>query len=483
MDWRSNLFVGLLLTDITGTIFFLIGEIFKRCIGNDVKLHRFLTKVTLGAFLVPFVYIILYMDRRVDAVEIESNINLFYNTPLVLKLGIILGCVWIGLFLLLLVDRLFHRYRWTMVCRGNIPEEDEKIFRVFTDICAGFGIDGEVSLCRNDLVNVPCITYYHGYVVILPLVRYTEAEARVIFYHELCHYLNRDLYLKTVSCIAALLHVFNPLVHILLREADLICEKCCDMTACEKGINYFSGREYFQTIMDLLVTDGKKDRYQLFALVDDRSNYERRVEFMVDYHKNGSLKKGAALVLSAAFLLGSSITSLAAGSGVTSAYEGLVEATSVKVEESADYTESMGDMLLSTSQSDEDVLTEFARAYDIDPDDLVMMEDYGIDLQGLLINIKWTIPAGKTYMSTGFNQHDGDSVSIMVATDPDDIDYQMGIKDPEAIMRYVEGSGVVYHEFYIGMDGRYYFFVTNLSETEKLHIEASIARHIVQKDD
>lgn len=482
MDWRSNLFVGLLLTDITGTIFFLIGEIFKRCIGNDVKLHRFLTKVTLGAFLVPFVYVILYMVRRVGTVKIESNINLFYNTPLVLKLGIILGCVWIGLFLLLLADRLFHRYRWTMVCRGNIPEEDEKIFRVFTDICAGFGIDGEVSLCRNDLVNVPCITYYHGYVVILPLVRYTEAEARVIFYHELCHYLNRDLYLKTVSCIAALLHVFNPLVHILLREADLICEKCCDMTACEKGINYFSGREYFQTITDLLVTDGKKDRYQLFALVDDRSNFERRVEFMVDYHKNGSLKKGAALVLSAAFLLGSSITSLAAGSGVTSAYEGLVEATSVK----NDYEETVNgttvDNIDNIDAADQEALEILSRAYDLNPDDVVMMGDDGIDLQGLLINITWTIPAGKTYMSTGFNQHDGDSVVITVASDPNDIDYQMGIKDPEAIMWYVEGSDVVYQEFAIVMDGRYYFFVTNLSETEKLHVEASIARKMANSN-
>ena len=133
MDWTSNLFIVLLLTDVTGTIFFLIGELFKRYVCDDVGLLHFLTKVTLCTFLVPFVYIFFYMDKRVCLIRIESNINLFYNTPLTLELGAALGCIWLGLFLALLVCRLYRRFCWAMICRGNIPEEDEVIFRVFTE--------------------------------------------------------------------------------------------------------------------------------------------------------------------------------------------------------------------------------------------------------------------------------------------------------------------------------------------------------------
>lgn len=281
MDWTSNLFIVLLLTDVTGTIFFLIGELFKRYVCDDVGLLHFLTKVTLCTFLVPFVYIFFYMDKRVCLIRIESNINLFYNTPLTLELGAALGCIWLGLFLALLVCRLYRRFCWAMICRGNIPEEDEVIFRVFTETCAEFGIGGEVSVCRNDSVRIPCITYHHGFVVVLPLVKYTEEDARVIFCHELCHYLNRDMYLKTIGCIVALLHVFNPAAHILLKQMDLLCEERCDRVACEKGKSIFTRAEYFRVILESLVTDGKRERYQLFKLVDDKTNYERRVKHKV----------------------------------------------------------------------------------------------------------------------------------------------------------------------------------------------------------
>lgn len=473
MDWASNLFIVLLLTDITGTIFYLAGEMFRRLISDDVKVLRFLTGATLVSFLVPFVYVILYAGKRISTIRIESNINLFYNTPLMLELNAVLGCVWIGLFLILLSQRLYRRICWAMTCRGNIPEEDERIFKLFMDICTALGINGEVSLCRNDSVHIPCITYHHGFVVILPLVRYTEKEAGVILYHELCHYLNRDMYFKTVSCIVALLHVFNPVAHILLREIDLLCEKCCDRAACEKGMALFKGNEYFQVILDLLVTDGKRDRYQLFALVDDKSSYERRVEYMADYHKNGGLKKGTALVLSVCFLLGSSFTSLAAGNGVAKAYEGLAETTSVKNE--------YGEMVGVEGREAEEAARVLSRVYDLNPEDVIIMEDDGIEPYASFNNITWTIPAGKTYMSTGFKQKEGDSVLVTVMGTPDDVVFQTGLKDPDNIMWYVEGSEIVTQEFIIEMDGRHYFFVTNMSEEEELHVDVSLIRQPLEE--
>ena len=72
-----------------------------------------------------------------------------------------------------------------------------------------------------------------------------------------------DIKCKTVSVIAALLHVFNPAVYFLLGQMDLICEKYCDRAACEKGIDAFTRKEYFEIILELMISDGKKNRYQL----------------------------------------------------------------------------------------------------------------------------------------------------------------------------------------------------------------------------
>lgn len=461
MDWASNLFVVLLLTNITGTIFFLAGRLFRKQTERDVVFLRFLTMATLFAYLVPFVYIILYLGRRLSTIKV-SNINLFYTTPLIQQLTAVLGCVWIGLFLVLLGYRLYRRRGLAELCRGNIPEEDEKINRVFEDICAELGIGGKVSLCRNDSVGVPCITYGHGVTVILPFKNYTVKEAEVIFYHELCHYLTGDLHLKTIGCIVALLHVFNPAVHIMLKETDMLCERYCDRVASKKGKNRFTVREYFQVIFESLVDEGKQDRYQLFALAENKSDCERRVEYMKGYRLNGGLRKGSAVVLAACFLLGSSITSLAAGDGLTNGYKELAVATK---DDTVD--EGYGETVV-----DDESLQEFVRDDDLDPEKVHYIYD-DIETYGIK-NYVWKVPKDETYVAAaGISLHVGDTVGITSNGTPDTVEYQVGIKEPDGKMRYVQGKGMIQHTFTINKDGTHYFYVTNLSTTTDLDISAS----------
>lgn len=464
MDWISNLFIALLMTDISGTLFYAIGIIFRKIwFKKDARLIRFMTIAVLCSYVVPLTYFVLRISRRINE-NMYSSVNPFYNTPRIMELCQFLGCVWIVLFLALLSYKLFCRYRWAMICRGNIPEEDEMTKRRFTEICTELGIEGKVSLYRNDSVNVPCITYHHGMVVILPLVQYTEEEVEIILYHELCHYLEKDMPLKTFGILITLLHVFNPAVHFMLKQMSLVCEMSCDRLACEKATHRFTQQHYFQVIFDMMKPDKKRRRYQLFALVDDRTNYERRVACMSEYRMSGGMKKSAALVLAACFLLGSSFTSLAVGAKMTSVYEGYAEATSVK--------SSMEDI----DAIDRAAINDLAKRYNLDPDDIVIMDDVNMNGRGRTIDIEWNVKEGKTYMSTGFLVDEGIEVHGLVAADPTDITFQTGIKDMDNIMNYVEGSDIVDFVYTAPVDGRYYFFVINSSETEKLHIEATIAK-------
>ena len=125
MDWMNNLFVVLILTTITGTIFYVMGIPFRKIwFKNSIRLLRFQLRVTQGAFLVPFVYIVLYVRTRVYLPGFKSAINLFYYTPATVRMSILLTCVWIVFFLTQLMSRVSRCYQWVQICQGNIAEED-----------------------------------------------------------------------------------------------------------------------------------------------------------------------------------------------------------------------------------------------------------------------------------------------------------------------------------------------------------------------
>ncbi len=474
MDWMSNLFVVLFLTTITGTVFCLVGMLFRRIwFRSDTRLLRFQMEATQWAFLLPFVYAILYVRTRGGSQTAGSAIDVFYGTPGIRKLSAALGCIWLLLFVVLFAHKVYVRWQWMKVFRGNIPEEDAGTEAMFREICGRLGIAGKVSLYRNDSVEMPCITYARGFAVVLPLERYTEEETAVILYHELCHYLNGDIYLKTAGCIVSLLHVFNPAVHIMLRHLSLVCEEHCDRTACEKGAGVFSRKEYFLAILSVLSKEGGGERYNLFMLADTIGDYERRVQCMRENRKHGGFKKGTALVLAACFLLGSSMTALAAGNGIAEAYGAAADATDSRTEEGAGVVD-MAEA--AASMSDEEILEEFARAYDLNPEDVVIVGEEGIETVGDFINLNWNVPAGKTYMTTGFQEDVGNKVICTTSGDPSDIKYQMGVKDPNDLMRYVEGTGDMSHPFEVTVGGRHCFFVTNLDSSRELNVKGTVIK-------
>ena len=335
MDWMNNLFLVLILTTVTGSVFYLIGLIFGRIwSGDDSKVLRMQMRITQWAFLLPFVYFVLYIWKWKWMSTTGSAVNLFYNTPMMQRVFAILGFVWITLFVVLIVRKLYHRHQWMRVFDGNIPEEDAEVEAMFAEICAQLGITGQVSLYRNDMVKMAYMLYWHGYAVVLPLKRYTREEIAVLLYHELCHYLNRDLYVKTVSCIVSLLHVINPLMPSMLKQLNLACEEYCDRCACQEGVELFSEKEYFQTILHVLNEEEKKERYDLLMLADTRSDFEKRVLCMKRFHERGGIKKGTALVLSVCFLIGSSMAALLAGAGMAEAYSIAAQATDIRAVDS-----------------------------------------------------------------------------------------------------------------------------------------------------
>lgn len=185
---------------------------------------------------------------------------------------------------------------------------------------------------------------------------------------------------------------------------------------------------------------------------------------MSQFHMSGGIKKSAALMLAACFLLGSSFTSLAAGVKMTGAYEGYAEETSVK------------NSLENIDAENQKAIEEMAQLYNIDPDKIVMMDDVNMEGRGRIIDIEWDMDEDETFMSGGFTLSEGSKVQLWVVGNPTDVTFQTGLKNPDNIMDYVEGSDIIDFTYTAPSDGRYYFFVVNLSETKGLYINARIVK-------
>ena len=175
------------------------------------------------------------------------------------------------------------------------------------------------------------------------------------------------------------------------------------------------------------------------------------------------LKKGLVLALSACFLLGSSLTAYAAGDALAGECRDMVGETS-------EYT------AVAIQQLEMEI---FMLENNLDPSKVTIIPVDENILDGVargMTTFDWQIPAGETFMSSGFRAHEGDEVVISATGHPTYIEYWIGLKDPDDIMNYTPGQGLMGGIFTIQQDGKHFFFITNKSETETLDIQASLAK-------
>lgn len=465
MEWITNLSIALLLTDMTGTIFLCIGVYFwNKWFEGRVVWKRFCLRVVLIAYSVPVIYVVKCLQYRATAqISGEAEgIVLFYATPKIKMMLYVFGCLWISAMVLLIIFHLYRYLKWREVCMGNIPEEDMEIQRLFEVICEQMGVAGKIQLCRNDLIEIPCYTSCGGPTVMLPFIVYTKEEAELVLYHELGHYKEKDMWLKSWCMAVKFIHGFNPGAYFMLEWAMLICEESCDRLVCGMDEVKAHKKQYFQTIFDMMQEGKQKDRPHLFALFNTAKNYERRVLCMRMEMEGKKMKKSVVIGLSACFILGSSMTAWAAGDALTDSYEEAVMETSN----------------FQLDQSEQKQLQEFVLENGIDPDTIVMVD---MDVKNLGVTrgttyIEWEIPAGKTYMTTGFRMQEGDTLTVALQGTPEEQEYWTGVNDNFDYSIYVVGKGTMTHTFEIQENSRYFFFVRNPSEEEEIHVEGTFMK-------
>lgn len=118
---------------------------------------------------------------------------------------------------------------------------------MLSDTARDLGVSApEMIVC--EAISTPAVTGLLRPRLLLPHERYDVQELRYILRHELCHLKRRDMLLKLVLLAANAMHWFNPVVYLMLRQADEDIELACDSAATD-GLDLPERAAYSRTLL------------------------------------------------------------------------------------------------------------------------------------------------------------------------------------------------------------------------------------------
>ena len=118
---------------------------------------------------------------------------------------------------------------------------------LLSDTARDLGVSApEMIVC--EAISTPAVTGLLRPRLLLPHEHYDVQELRYILRHELCHLTRRDMLLKLVLLAANAMHWFNPVVYLMLRQADEDIELACDSAATD-GLELPERAAYSRTLL------------------------------------------------------------------------------------------------------------------------------------------------------------------------------------------------------------------------------------------
>ena len=133
--------------------------------------------------------------------------------------------------------------RWSRIA----DEETEKA-AMNTAEKIGLKRSFRVYICESE--TSPLLMGVFRPVLLLP-TGLSDKQLEIALRHELAHLKRNDILFKTLIIVAKCVHWFNPLVHIMAKNAEKDAEAACD-EAVLSGADRGERRAYCETILDMM---------------------------------------------------------------------------------------------------------------------------------------------------------------------------------------------------------------------------------------
>jgi len=225
--------------------------------------------------------------------------------------------IWIlGAFVSLVVHVskyvLFKRF----VRRWSTQETDLSVESVFDEELARLKIKKEIKLYRCKNINSPMLTGFLRPMILLPEVDFGHMDLPLIFRHELTHYKRRDLWYKAALVAVRCIYWFNPVIHLMVRQAYKDIELICD-TLTVQDLELDLKKQYSEIILNIAAGVPARTSSLTTSMDGNKKMLKQRFSNILGTNK----KRGIALFTIIGILAVTAALTVGASFGTENGYE------------------------------------------------------------------------------------------------------------------------------------------------------------------
>ncbi|MCI9125405.1 MAG: M56 family metallopeptidase [Eubacterium sp.] len=410
-------------------------------------------------FSVPVGYVVVVLTYRVWLQGTDDIWKAVFVSTKFIKSGLgIYAVAWLCVACTMLYYRWQDHKRWCKKLEDNIPIDDPIVLKTFERVCCRLNIpEVKMPINKNVLIQTPLVLGSIHPQLLLPENDYTEEDLELIFYHELSHYIHRDLWFKSYVVVVMMIHCFNPLTWGLLNRVNIWSECMADVTALEASGNLHNAKYYYNKIMYLIpdILKTENDKFFLASLFKNENTLSKRIDFMKNYRKikpvNGTLTSFLTVIL--VFI--STSAALASGGLVATLHGTVYQMTEERLDETNEkvvvVSGGMAEYYCNTKILDGNNIQEVSLK-----EDKILVDNFeqGYDINGVM-------GSNSRYFGSECFLNPGQIVNVSVIISSEDKDFWIGIISDNEEVRYVRGCEDISHNFKISQKGKYRVFIQN----------------------
>ena len=221
------------------------------------------------------------LKDEVQSDSASASLSERHIVPLAAKIFMI---VWLaGAVIKLLAEICAYCFSMRSLKRMSLPVNDLMKWKMYRDVCEQKGIRRRPELMQNAGLSTPLLAGLFRTKLYLPAVSYSAEELKLVYHHELTHYLHRDLWYKMLLRICASVYWFNPALLFMLWEADKDIENLCDaevVRVCSRA-----ERKLYRKLLLRTVAIDNQVPYVTASLNDSSMFFKDRILYMLNMKK------------------------------------------------------------------------------------------------------------------------------------------------------------------------------------------------------
>lgn len=221
------------------------------------------------------------LKDEVQSDSASASLSGRHIVPLAAKIFMI---VWLaGAVIKLLAEICAYCFSMRSLKRMSLPVNDLMKWKMYRDVCEQKGIRRRPELMQNAGLSTPLLAGLFRTKLYLPAVGYSAEELKLVYHHELTHYLHRDLWYKMLLRICASVYWFNPALLFMLWEADKDIENLCDaevVCVCSRA-----ERKLYRKLLLRTVAIDNQVPYVTASLNDSSMVFKDRILYMLNMKK------------------------------------------------------------------------------------------------------------------------------------------------------------------------------------------------------